>query len=366
VFADKDLSDLLAVSSVEPVLSVYLNTDPTAGNADYYKLRLRNMLKRIDLPADVQAITHYFNDEFNWVGRGVAVFSCAPQKMFKTFSLAIPVNDLTAVGNRPVVKPLIDLLDDYGGYGVVLVDKQGARLFYFHLGELREQEGVMGEVVKHVKRGGASTFPGRMGGVAGRTRHAEELVDRNIKDIAEFAAHFFEQNNVRRVIIGGTDETVNQFQNALPKFWQALVVGTFAMGMTASQSEVLAKAMQIGHEKQIVHERKKVNELITQAAKGANASVGLEKVLQDVHQGKVQTLIMNEKLHSEGHTCPSCGWITSLQRNTCKTCGTKMDKVADIVDTAVGIVWRQGGSVVVTQENEILEKAGNIGAMLRY
>ena len=44
------------------------------------------------------------------------------------------------------------MFDVYGGYGVILVDRQGARVFHFHLGELVEQEGVLGTLVKHTKR----------------------------------------------------------------------------------------------------------------------------------------------------------------------------------------------------------------------
>ena len=54
-----------------------------------------------------------------------------------------------------------------------MVDKQGARLFYFHLGELREQEGVLGESVKRTKRGGGSQAAGRRGGPRLRDPHAQ-------------------------------------------------------------------------------------------------------------------------------------------------------------------------------------------------
>ena len=97
----------------------------------------------------------------------MAVFSCAPEGFLRAFSLALPVASRVRINNQPHVKPLADLLDSYGGYGVVLVDKQGARLFSFHLGELQEQEGLMGESIRHTKRGGGSQSPGRRGGVAG-------------------------------------------------------------------------------------------------------------------------------------------------------------------------------------------------------
>ncbi len=139
------------------------------------------MLKDIELPSDVMAVDNYFSREFDWSGRSVAVFSCAPDDFFRAYSLAIPIRNQVMVGDRPHVKPLASLLDYYGGYGVVLVDKQGARLFSFHLGELKEQEGILGESVRHTKHGGASAKPGMRGGMAGQTRYEDEVAERNMR-----------------------------------------------------------------------------------------------------------------------------------------------------------------------------------------
>ena len=161
MITEANLHELLTLKTDQPMLTVYLKTDPSAGNADAYKLELRSLLKVVDMPEDVAAIENYFNREFDWSGKSVAVFSCASQGFFRAYSLAIPVHSRVRIGNQPHVKPLANLLDYYGGYGVVLVDKQGARLFSFHLGELREQEGIVGESIRHTKRGGASAMPGR-------------------------------------------------------------------------------------------------------------------------------------------------------------------------------------------------------------
>ncbi len=169
MLSESDLRELIEFSATQPMLSIYLNTVPTEGNADAYKLRLRNMLIGVTLRKDVSAVERYFDHEYNWSGRSIAVFSSAADGFFRAHPLAVSVPSQVYVSGRPAVKPLADVLDAFGGYGVVIVDKQGARVFFFHLGELREQEGVMGEVVKHTKRGGASTFPGRRGGIAGQT-----------------------------------------------------------------------------------------------------------------------------------------------------------------------------------------------------
>ncbi len=129
MFAENDLRELLEFKATGPTLSVYLNMDPSEGNADAYRLRLRNMLKEVDLPKDVEAVENYFTTQYNWSGRSVAVFSCAADGFFRAYPFAIPVADMIQVGIRPSVKPLADLWDNYGGYGVVLVDKQARGCF---------------------------------------------------------------------------------------------------------------------------------------------------------------------------------------------------------------------------------------------
>jgi peptide chain release factor subunit 1 len=366
MLAESDLRELLDFSAVEPVLSLYLNTDPTLGNADFYRLRLRNMLKEVSLAEDVSAVEQFFNREYQWTGRGVAVFSCAPRGFFRAYFLAVPLPDQVFTSDRPVVKPLAQVLDAFGGYGVVLVDKQGARLFHFHLGELREQEGVVGEVVKHTKRGGASAVPGRRGGTAGMTRHEDEVIERNLKDCVEFSTHFFEENHIRRILIGGSDDNIALFRSFLPKAWQSLVVGTFPMGMASSHSEVMAKAMQTGMEAELHREARQVDTVINAAARGSGGVVGLEHTLNALRDGRVQTLLVHEGYHEPGFRCKGCGALTVVGLEKCAFCGEGLEKIPDGVELAVRAVMKAGGEVDIVHANPIFERAGKIGAILRY
>lgn len=366
MLTESDQRELLDFSAPDPVLSVYLNTEPSEGNADAYRLRLRNLLKEVYLPQDVEAVEHYFMHEYNWSGRGVAVFSCAPQGFFRAYPLAVPVRDMIHVGDRPSVKPLANLLDSYGGYGVVLIDKQGARVFYFHLGQLLEQEGVLGETVKHTKKGGASTRPGSRGGVAGLTRYEDEVVGRNMKEAVEFAVHFFDEYHVRRILIGGTEDNVSMFRGLLPKAWQSLVMGTFPMSMTALHTEVLAKALQIGIDAEHQRETQMVTRLITSAAKGDGGVLGISGTINNVQDGRVQTLIISDGYRYPAYRCTSCGRLTCEKGTQCEMCGEALERVPDAVELAVSAVMRAGGDVQVVHDSSELEQAGNIGAILRY
>ena len=286
--------------------------------------------------------------------------------LFRSYPLAIPLSSRMRVNNHPAVKPLADLLDSYGGYGVVLVDKQGARLFFFHLGALREQEGVLGETVKRTKKGGASSFPGRRGGTAGQTDYVDEIIDRNMRDAVEFAVHFFEENHVRRILIGGTDDNISLFRSMLPKAWQSLVVGTFASSMAASHLEVLSRAMQVGREAEKKREMRLIDLAITNSAKGANGVVGINDTLEAVQAERIQTLLIMEGYHSPGFQCGGCGYLTSLRHDVCPICGGEFEEIQDAVELAVHRVMQNGGDVEVIHEGPALEEVGKIGALLRY
>lgn len=361
---EQTLRELAAYQPGTPVLSVYLNTDPRQGNADAYRLRLRNLLKRATLHEDAEAVQAYFDREYDWSGRGVAVFSSQAAGFFRAYPLGVPVRDWLWEGPRPYVRPLAALWDAYGGYGVVLVDKQGARFFLFHLGMLEEQEGVLGEEVRHTKRGGGSQAPGRRGGTAGLTNYADEVAERNLREAAEAAVEFFTAHKVRRLLIGGSEENVATFRQFLPKAWQSLIVGTFPMDMRASHAEVLEKALALGEEAERRREEALARQIHTLAAKGGAAVTGLDETLGAIHEGRVHILLVEEGYRAEGYRCTNCGFLTTLNQAQCPFCQSAFEAIPDAVELAVRQVLEQGGEVEIVPHN--LEEIGHIGALLRY
>ena len=366
MLTERDLRELLDLKPQHPVLSIYLNTEPSQGNADVYKLKLRSMLKDIDLPEDTSIIKNHVDHQHNEAGRSLAIFSCAPENFFRAYPIQIPIRSRLRVSNRPHVKPLANLLDSYGGYGVALVDKQGARLFFFHLGTLREQEGVLGESVRRTKHGGGSQAAGRRSGDPGQAQYTAEVTERNMRESADFAASFFAENDIRRVLIGGTDDNIAIFRTYLPKSWQSLIVGTFPISMTASHDEVMERAIKIGHQAESQREARAVETVITAAAKGKGGVVGLDETLGMVHEGRIQNLLVLDDFRAPGYQCQGCGYLTSQKLDSCPFCSSNFTEIPDAVDLAVRRVLEEGGDVDMLNENPQLEEQGKIGALLRY
>lgn len=366
MLTDSELQELLGYQAKHDVLSVYLNTDPVQANADAHKLHLRSMLKDVNLPDDVEAVLRFIDHKHDWSGKSVAIFSCAAEGFFKEYPLAVPIRSRVRISDRPHVKPLANLLDSYGRYGVVLVDKVGARLFFFNLGELREQEGIMGEAIRKTKRGGGSQSVGRRGGTAGQTDYVDEVADRNMRDVIEFATHFFAENNVRRILIGGSEDNVALFRSQLPKSWQSLVLGSFSISMHASHPEVLEKTMEIGKQVELKNEANLAEAIITGAAKGKGGVINLEDTLNAIHEGRVQILLIREYFRAPGNRCTGCGYVSSLPRDACPYCSGKPVNIPDAVELAVRKVMQSGGEVEVMDAGYEVKGFQDIGAMLRF
>jgi hypothetical protein len=83
MFTETSLRNIRDFSAVFPVVSVYLNTEPALGNAETHRLRLRNMLKELPLENEIHKIEEFFTHRYDWSGRAVAVFSCAPANFFE-------------------------------------------------------------------------------------------------------------------------------------------------------------------------------------------------------------------------------------------------------------------------------------------
>ncbi|NIM95154.1 MAG: hypothetical protein GTO18_15770 [Anaerolineales bacterium] len=368
MLTERDLQTLINYRPDNPVLSVYLNVDPTAGAGDSIKLHLRQMLKDYEqlAPLDTEAINRFIEHQYDWSGRMLAIFSCASDDFLRHYSLSVPVRSRARLMNRPYVKPFADIFDTYGHYGVVIVDQQEVRLFTFHLGELLEEKGTVGEAVRHTKRGGGSQSPGRRGGIAGQTRYAEEVAERNIKESARHASRFFQENHIRRILVGGTDENVAFFLAQLPKSWQSLVMGTFPMNMTAGHAQVLEKALNVAQQAHIEKQDRLVTAIVTAAAKGREGVIGLDDTLRAVHSGRVQTLVLSEGYRAPGFRCQTCGYLAAHSPPRCPFCGGNFERIEDAVELTVRRVFEENGEVEVIRENLQLEEVGRIGGLLRY
>ena len=274
------------------------------------------------------------------------------------FPLAVPVEDRVVVARRPYITPLQDIVNEYARYGVVLVDKEGARLFLFNLGELQEAEGTLGSELKRHKKGGRAA--------ARLQRRADEIANQNFREVAEMTRQFCEANRCGRLILAGTDDNVAIFRSMLPKAMQEKIAGHIPMDMYAGEVEVRDKTMELirGHTRR--EEEALVERMITAATKGEAGAIGLEDTLNALQEEKVHILLVGDAYEAPGARCTHCGLLAGDATETCRYCRSPMQSSDDVVEEAVRLAIEKRVAVKVIAGNPRLQKAGNIGAILRY
>ncbi len=369
VIQEKEIKELAQFESETPILSVYLNVDPTERTTEEYLLSLRQMLKEVEgqaAPEDIAAVQRYFEHEYDWAGRSVAVFSCAAADFWRAYTLAVPTPSGVTLARRPYLSPMVDLMDTYGRFAVGLVDRQQARFLLFDMGELVAEQTFEGEEVRKLKTGrGSSGGAGRRGGAQISSRQQEETAMRNLREAAKFAEHFFRQHKPQHLILGGAEHTVAHFQDALSKSLQDKVIGTLSIDPGASEPEIRKRTFDLLQKAEEEREEQIVEATFTAAAKGQEGVIGLDETLSVAHQGRIRILVIDRHYHAPGYHCDNCGYLTTQKLDTCPFCGGTFIEIPDAAEAAVTKVIEENGKVKVIDENPKLKKAG-IGALLRY
>ena len=368
MITQEQLQELLSYeANGQPVLSIYLNTDNSSEPTDAIKLRARGMLKEAQLrqTEEPHVVEQFLDTSYDWTKPGLAMFANHDGTFFRAYPTAVAFRNRVRTGLKPYVKPLAHLLDHYAHYGVILVDKVGARFFEYHLGELLKTEGVMGEEVQQVKKGGGSATVGMRGGGQSANRNENVVIQRNLRDSAKAAAQFFEKRPIRRLFLGGTSETTAEFKDLLPKKLQSCLAETFTMAMTANEHEVRQQTVQLLAAANAERETKLVDKMVGMQAAGGTAVIGLDDTLQAVSDKRVQTLLLSDGYRAPGYIDENSGFVVA---NIARSPLSEQDltEVDDVVDLAVSATMTQGGHVEIISDNPTLEQAGHIGAILRY
>ncbi|RLC89741.1 MAG: hypothetical protein DRI37_03245 [Chloroflexi bacterium] len=367
MFEEKLLRELAAIETTGPILSLYLDVDPKQRTTDEYKLTLREMFKQIAGeadPADIEAVQHYMDLEYDWSGRGLVIFSRQAENIWYALALSVPVRSGVTVARKPYISPLVELDGLYGRYAVILVDRQGAHFHLFQMGEVVAEDGVMGEEIRGLRKGGGSSMVGMRGGAPSLGRKEAALVQRNLREAAKALNAFCQKYHPRRLLLAGAEHTVAQFQEILPAHLQQTVIGTFTSDMEAGKAEIKEHSLKILQELEEKRKKDLVEAVITAAAKGANGVIRLDGTLSAAHEGRIQVLVVERDYHEPGYRCSGCGYLTTQQLGKCPFCNAAFTEIPDAAEAVVTQTVEKGGTVEVV-DNDALGQA-HIGALLRY
>lgn len=353
-------------------VSFYLNVDPNFNKKGDYIVHLKNMIKQtaesLDkaiykrVKEDLDKIEHHVLTNKRTFKKGLAIFSSKEGSLWKEYNIGLPVKNEMIVDKSVYTKPLMDILDNFQRYGVLLVGKDSARIFIIHLGEIVEYGEVYTADIpgKHKKGGWFALSQTHY------ERHTDVHVGMHLKEVVEKLESFFAGEYIGRLILGGSEEAVSMFRGMLHKTMLDKIIGTVKIEMFAKSDDILNKVEPIVSAYEHKKEEDTVKELIARAMKNEAAVLGLENVLNAIQEQRVMKLVFISSYKQNGFSCKSCSFLTTQKINSCPYCKEDFEGVDYMVDLAAQKAIQQGALIEVVGENKDLSDAGGIGAFLRF
>jgi peptide subunit release factor 1 (eRF1) len=284
--------------------------------------------------------------------RGVAAF-CGT-KLWETVELPVPVRNQLVVDGSPHVAQLEGVLDNHERLGVLLADRQRARVFVFELGRLVDKTELFDGLPRHEDdKGDWDRDHVHDHQAAAAQHHLRRAAS------ALFEAH--QEQPLDHVVVAAPEEIANDLERQLHPYLRERLAARLGLPVTAPDSRVRDAVEEV--EAQVERDRK--GALVEQLRAGNGAVAGLDPTLAALTQRRVGTLLVSAGYATPGWHCDACGHLGSKGRR-CPSCEATMAAVDDVVEAAVEHALLSSCRVEVCEGNADLDVMGRIGGLLRF
>jgi peptide chain release factor subunit 1 len=357
-----------------PVISVYLDTqwrDPhqRARTTTFFERHLHQAralepetdAARQSLARDLERLTqwgqHHLQSPRESTMPGVALFACAGADLWAEFPSPLPFEDEFTVADRPILRQLARLDEDYTNALLVLVDSRTARIYEVVLGGFLAETDFASEVPGRHKQGGWAQ--------ARYQRHVQEHIDRHYKEVAAYIASYMASHTHTHLILSGHNDIVAGFRHWLPPSVQAQVMETMSLDMHADRHRILQVAQDVLQRHEREEELATMQLLVNRAGHGGLAVLGQQATLEAVNTARVHKLVMQRDFHRPGWRCHTCGTLTEETHLQCAMCGGEVTTV-ELGEAMVQAVLQADGFVELIAPDDRLAAYEGVGALLRY
>lgn len=311
--------------------------------------------------ADLDRITEHVTTHLDRSGvRGLAVFSCAAKGLWEIVGLPVPVANRIVVNQSPAVGTLESIVQELEPLGVLLVDRQRARMFVFEFGELVERT----ELFEALPRDYDDIDDAGRGQRDRLQDHTDELATQHLRHAAEVAFRLYQDRGFGRLSIGASDEINAAIEPLLHPYLRERLSLRIGVGASASEPEIRAAALVVEQEVERAKEAALVAKLRDGLGAGSKAVAGLADTLKALNERRVANLLVSEGYTESGWRC-ACGALAA-KGPTCPVDGQAMGHVDDVLHDAVDAALGQSCHVEVCVGNADLDVLGRVGALLRY
>jgi peptide subunit release factor 1 (eRF1) len=290
--------------------------------------------------------------------RGLAIFACSAHDLWEVIALPVSVQSRVVINHMPAVSQLEAVLEESTALGVLLADKQRARMFVFELGDLVDHSELFEELPRDYDARGDR----ERGDVA---HHIDALKHQHLRHAADVAVSVFQKTGFHHLVIGAPDEITGELESLLHPYLRDRLFGRVQLSVGANIDDVRGVALDV---EQRVERRKEddfVQRLREAVATGRRGVAGLGPVLAALAERRAERVLVSQNYRAPGWRCVSCGSLEVVGRN-CSRCASEMEELEDVVEEAIDEALSQSCRVEICVGNADLDVLGRIGALLRY
>ena len=373
MFAAGAISSLLQLP--RPLLTVYLDTNPrnkdNVGSVPAYLIWLRTEAKAAsqgvpagELPLireQLDRVEQFLRDK-GTQQRGLLIF--AGPTTWQPIALTVEVENELRWG-RPALSQLLWLASEYRPYGIVVVERHGARFLRYWMGEIAEVgKKKFGINISQWKKKdqGHVTLPGTKKTRGSQrdvfTHRMDAQYARLCKALAQQAAKIYEKEDVAAVFLVGSHRLVGPVQAAFPKeLRNRVVLLEEDLGRVFSPGLLHRLEPRVG-EWQRQHEMELVNTLL---GSERGAVLGIDETLAQLQGGGIGTLILARGLDASLRQCAKCALISRSADLVCPACGGER-RSTTLREVLPELAWSHKTKVEVVA-GDAAKKLGTVGAM---
>jgi peptide subunit release factor 1 (eRF1) len=291
---------------------------------------------------------------------GLAIFACGPADLFEAIKLPRPVETRAVIDDSPFVEPLAEL-GMRGSWCVLLVNRKTARMLRGSPEQLVELPPVEDDVPGQHDQGGWSQ--------ARYQRSVDEDVRDHLKHAAEVAFRRFKRAPFDRILIGGPEETIGDFEQKLHPYLRERIAGRVKVDVeNTTPDQIRDAAAPVIEQLDEQAEREALDRLKDGANRSGRGTIGLQATIDALNERRVETLLLIDGFEAAGVYCPQCGWVGVDDSLTeCPADGGPLERRDDIAESAVELAIMQSAQVMrVRHHGGALEDLGAIAAVLRF
>ena len=353
------------------VLSVYLDTSPERALGQAYLLKLKDLCQqsRPSIPisettafeAARERVETYLTNGLSPLHAGEAIFAGQDEAYFFAVPLPRAPREHLFWGPRPHIAELQAEVDEFERIGIMLLDKERARLLTVYMGEIEDRLSFEDDVPGKQATGDWFALSQKR-----YERHHEDHVLRHLRRATDSMLVMLHARPFSRLFIGGPDEALAMLTSHLPETLRSRLAGTLSVELFASDAEVLQTALAVAAQVERRVEESAVADLL-EASPSRYTTRGLAETLAALSERRVHTLFIAETFASQGVECTACHRLLPITA-LCPVCGAEVTRVDDLQEAMVERALDQGARVetVVDDAASQLSLVGGLAAWTRY